>query len=76
MSPTTDVMFTMRPGTRFFSMTFAASWAQRKTPVRSVARTLSHEPLDMRRMRPSSAMPALFTRISSLPCFSTIALKA
>src|SRR5450759_3210164 len=64
MSPTTDVIFTMRPGTRFFSMTFAASCAQRKTPVRSVARTLSHDSFDILRMRPSSVMPALFTRMS------------
>ena len=76
MSPTTDVMFTMRPGTLFFSMTFAASCAQRKTPVRSVARTLSQDSFDILRISPSSVMPALFTRMSSFPCFSTTALKA
>ena len=76
MSPTTDVMLTMRPATRFLSMAFAASCAQRKTPVRSVAITLSHESFDMRRMRPSSVIPALLTRTSSFPCFSTTALNA
>ena len=64
--PTTEVMLTMWPA-RCRSIGRKAAWMHRKTPVRLVARTLSQSSGFMRSTSVSRVMPALLTRMSSLP---------
>ena len=72
MRPTTLAIFTIRPQ-RFFSIGRSRACVSRNAPVRLVPSTSSQSPRFMAIISPSRVMPALLTRISTLPKRSSTA---
>src|SRR6187402_44712 len=68
-------MLMMRPE-RALSMGWRTAWVSRNAPVRLVRSTSSKSASFMRRTSPSLVMPALLTRISSLPKCARTAFAA
>ena len=73
MSATTEVMLMMRPE-RAFSIERLTARVHRNTPVRLRSITLFQSEVFIRISRPSLVMPALLTRTSRRPDFSSTVL--
>src|SRR5262245_4863594 len=75
-SPSTDAILTIAPCVFAASMRRAASCAQKKTASRLIERTFRHSSGGISTARPPCAMPALLTRIVTVPKAFSVASKA